>query len=267
VNSKHLKVLLIEDNPDDVAIVREAFAEVKTVHLALEAVERLGDGLERLQSEQFDVLLLDLSLPDGQGLDTLLRARSATQEIPIIVLTGMADDELGLQAVQMGSQDYLIKGKVNGDSVIRAIRYAIERQRRQIQETRELRALDRLSDSNQTPVTAQAFGLRSLRESHSEVFEDLIRQYEGLLDRALETQSYKIDAPPSDKVQDLSERLGFLRAGPRDLIEIHTIALRNKVKETNMTKMLAYAEEGRLLLLESMGYLVAYYRNMSLGTR
>jgi DNA-binding response OmpR family regulator len=212
-------------------------------------------------------MLLDLSLPDGQGLDTLLRARAAVQEIPIIVLTGTADEETGIKAVQIGSQDYLIKGKVDSDTVIRAIRYAIERQRRHLQEAREQRSLDRLSGSNQTPVTAQAFGLSSLQESHAEVFMELVGQYEVLLDRALEEQSFKVERQVSDEVRAMSERLGFLRAGPRDVIEIHTTALRNKIKETDTAKLLAYAEEGRLMLLEFMGHLVAYYRNVSLGIR
>jgi PAS domain-containing protein len=86
-------------------------------------------GLERLVEGGIDVVLLDLGLPDSRGLETLNRAHTQAPEVPIVVLTGLADETVGVKAVQEGAQDYLVKGQVDGDVLVRAIRYGIERKR------------------------------------------------------------------------------------------------------------------------------------------
>jgi PAS domain S-box-containing protein len=124
-----IKVLLVEDNPGDAFLIQELIKEVNTAKVELEAVEQLSEALKILAGDRFDVMLLDLSLPDSQGLDTFVRANRETKEIPIIVLTGMDDENLALRAMQKGAQDYLVKGQVTGDLLVRSMRYAIERQR------------------------------------------------------------------------------------------------------------------------------------------
>ena len=94
-------------------------------------MERLGLGLERLKGARFDAVLLDLSLPDGHGVETVTRVHEAAPSQPIVVLTGLDDDEVAIQAVRTGAQDYLIKGQIDGPLLVRAIRYAIERKRAQ----------------------------------------------------------------------------------------------------------------------------------------
>ncbi len=95
----------------------------------LTCVGTLGEGLARLARDRFDAVLLDLSLPDAQGLNTVTQVLATSPGIPIVVLTGYDDQELALQAVQQGAQDYLVKGQVQADLLSRAIRYAIERKR------------------------------------------------------------------------------------------------------------------------------------------
>jgi signal transduction histidine kinase len=129
IGDKFMKILLIEDNPGDTRLIREMLAEVRSGTLVLECADRLSTGLERLAAGGIDVVLLDLSLPDGQGLDTFVRAHAQTPEVPVVVLTGLDDEALAVQAVREGAQDYLVKGHVDGYSLTRAIRYAIERQR------------------------------------------------------------------------------------------------------------------------------------------
>ncbi|WP_414754980.1 response regulator [Anabaena sp. CCY 9910] len=131
-----IKVLLVEDNPGDAFLIQELIKEVNTAHLELYPVERLSEALKILASDTsdgslppFDVMLLDLSLPDSQGIDTFVRANRETNLLPIIVLTGIDDENLALTAMQKGAQDYLVKGQVTGDLLVRSIRYAIERQR------------------------------------------------------------------------------------------------------------------------------------------
>lgn len=126
-----IRVLLIEDNPGDVRLIQEIAAEVPGVQFHLVHVERLTDAITYLDTEPFDVVLLDLLLPDSQRLDSFLRVYQHAPSMPIVVLTIDDDDELGLMAVQMGAQDYLIKGQTDRQLLVRALRYAIERRRLQ----------------------------------------------------------------------------------------------------------------------------------------
>ncbi|MBD2360098.1 response regulator [Anabaena minutissima FACHB-250] len=133
---KIIQVLLVEDNPGDAFLIQELIKEVNAVRVNLHTVEQLSEAFNLLASTAssglskcFDVMLLDLSLPDSQGIETFIRANSQAKTIPIIVLTGIDDETLALRAMQEGAQDYLVKGQVTGDLLVRSMRYAIERQR------------------------------------------------------------------------------------------------------------------------------------------
>jgi PAS domain S-box-containing protein len=121
-----LKVLLVEDNPADARLVREM---LKDAHrpVALTHAPRLRDALECLRTTGFNAILLDLNLPDSEGMNTFLRARAEAMQAPIVVLTGLADEEVAARAVREGAQDYLVKAEVDGPLLYRAIRYAVER--------------------------------------------------------------------------------------------------------------------------------------------
>ena len=123
-----IKVLLIEDNPGDVRLIRELLKEAKGVSFSLECVDRLSTGLERLANGKSDAVLLDLGLPDSQGFDTFVKVRTQAPRMPIVILSGLADEVLAAQAVREGAQDYLIKGQVDSNLLRRSLRYAIERQ-------------------------------------------------------------------------------------------------------------------------------------------
>jgi PAS domain S-box-containing protein len=129
MTDKVIHVLMVEDNPGDVALMELMLSEAGPDRFALESVSRLSAGLERLQAGHLDVVLLDLTLPDAHGLDTLLKVREAAPGIPIVVLTGLDDEELALAAMHGGAQDYLTKGSVDGRLLVRSIRYAVERTR------------------------------------------------------------------------------------------------------------------------------------------
>ena len=127
-----IKILLIEDNPADVLLLKESLSSDHQVDFQVTLVEHLKHGLEKLAEQNFDALLLDLGLPDSQGLDTFETAHAQFPNIPIIVLSGTTDDRIALQAVQAGAQDYLVKGEVGWSLAPRAIRYAIERNQSQL---------------------------------------------------------------------------------------------------------------------------------------
>jgi hypothetical protein len=93
----------------------------------------------------------------------------------------------------------------------------------------------------------------------------LVAQYGHILDQRLEQRAYKIETNTSDTLREIANQLGFLRAGPRDVVDVHTHAIRQRVRGASVMRMQAYVEEGRLLVLELMGYLVSYYRAYALG--
>ncbi len=132
------------------------------------------------------------------------------------------------------------------------------------EQEREIRGLLQLTKTP-TNVTSELFGVQQLRESTPLVFTELTRRYGDIIEKAMEQRAYKVDYGLSDELRTMAERLGFLRAGPRDVVEIHSTVLQNKSSGAHPRKMQAYTEEGRLLVLELMGYLVSYYRNYSLG--
>jgi diguanylate cyclase (GGDEF)-like protein len=142
--NNHLKVLLIEDNAGDARLIQEMLKDIETASFESEWVSSLSAGLKRLSEIHFDALLLDLGLPDSKGIETLEQLLSQAPEVPVIVLTGLADEMIGVEAVHKGAQDYLVKGPVSSDLLVRAIRYAIER-KRLILELRNLSLRDDLT--------------------------------------------------------------------------------------------------------------------------
>ena len=122
-----IKVLLIEDNPGDARLITEMLSEVDGTLFDMENACRLSDGLTRIQKGGIDVVLLDLGLPDSAGLDTFEKVHDQVPEVPIVMLTGLDDAELALEGMSKGAQDYLVKGRVDGDLLARTLRYAIER--------------------------------------------------------------------------------------------------------------------------------------------
>jgi len=138
-----IRVLMIEDNPGDVALMEAMLAEAKGVRFIAESASRLSAGLERMTAEKFDVVLLDLTLPDAKGVDAVRKVRQAAPSIPVVVLTGLDDEELALSSMHSGAQDYLVKGTVDSRLLVRSIRYAIERTRteRELGEQRQRLAL------------------------------------------------------------------------------------------------------------------------------
>ena len=124
-----IRVLLIEDDQADAFLIKEMLLEPAAGYAVIQHVIRLDEGLRRVAEGAYDLIISDLGLPDSQGMDTVKALVSAARRIPIVVMTGLADHEVGLEAVNAGAQDYLIKGQVTGEMLVRSIRYAIERKR------------------------------------------------------------------------------------------------------------------------------------------
>lgn len=126
-NTSH--VLLVEDNPGDARLIELMLTERADEGFAVTFATRLSEGVEALGNNGFDIILLDLSLPDSHGLSTVQSMLEAAPQTPIIVLTGLSDEATALAAMKAGAQDYLAKGQGDGETLRRSIRYAIERMR------------------------------------------------------------------------------------------------------------------------------------------
>lgn len=124
-----ITVLLIEDNDVDARLTQDLLAEWSIEEFQITHVKTLSEGLTRLSQIRFDAILLDLSLPDAFGLPTVRQVHATNPSVPLVVLSGVSDQTLALQAVQQGAQDYLVKGQGHPELLARAVRYAIERKR------------------------------------------------------------------------------------------------------------------------------------------
>jgi len=127
-----IKVLVVEDSLPDVRLIREMLCGETDSPFSVECAQQLSEALHKLEESYFDVVMLDLGLPDSYGLETFTRLRSQAARVPIVVLSSRDDEELSIQAVHNGAQDYLVKWNVNAETIRRSLQYAIER--KQIQE-------------------------------------------------------------------------------------------------------------------------------------
>jgi len=228
-----LHILLVEDNPADADLIREALADIDdgtpvgAPAFELAHVDRLARAEEALAVKEIDLVLLDLSLPDSQGFDTFRRLTRRYPELPVVVLSGLADETLAVKAVREGAQDYLVKGRVDADLLGRTLRYSIERNRSakersqlirdQVESTAALRARDELlasiSHDFKSPLTtirmqAQLLS-RRVRAGRVPSADDLLEQLE------------RIEQTTSEATALIDELLEVSRLEAGQPIELH----------------------------------------------
>ena len=212
------RILLVEDDPDDVVLIREALTESKVIQFRVTLAEQLSGALELLHGSRFDLIVLDLSLPDSRGLDTLLSILRQNPALPIVVLTSLDDEEVGVLAVQNGAQDYLVKGQVNDQLLVRSIRFAIERHQAEVALERHRQRLERLSrrlievqeeerrriahelhDEIGQVLTAVKINLQALQDaSEAPGSGSALEESIGIVDRALQqVRDLSLDLRPS----------------------------------------------------------------------
>jgi PAS domain S-box-containing protein len=130
MDNRKVNILLVDDDPLDRRLVEVTLARSNTsVQYNVETAGTLSEATKRLSNGSYDVLLLDLNLPDSSGIDTVQKAQDTNSDASIVVLTGLDDEEMGLEAIRRGAEDYLIKGKSLEHILVRTIRYSLERKR------------------------------------------------------------------------------------------------------------------------------------------
>jgi len=127
--SDTIRVLLVEDDDGDALLLRRLLSGWQYASFHIRRAHSLSAAILELAQGAIDLVLLDLGLPESRGLDTLARIRAASARAPIIVLSGLHDEALAVTAIRQGAQDYIVKGQVDGASLVQAIRFAIERHR------------------------------------------------------------------------------------------------------------------------------------------
>jgi len=229
-----ITVLLVEDHPGDARLVREALRDTRSLQFRVVHVTSLTAAIERLRGADVDVVLLDLSLPDGAGLASIVRVRAAAPRVPILVLTGTEAEELALHAVRRGAQDYLVKG-VDAGTLARAVAHAVERHRMllELEATRREqlalkdRVLSHVSHELRAPlhavggfVTLLVDGLagevttaqREYLELAQRNLDQLARMISDLLDATrAETGKLLIEPAPFDLAEVLDATVSSLR--------------------------------------------------------
>ncbi len=144
MDHQEIKILLIEDDKGDADYFREVIAENQNTRFEVECVETLSQGLDCIGQKKFDAILLDLNLPDSRGINTFIDLHTHTFETPVVVLTGLDDEKIALQAMRKGAQDFITKSNLDGKMLSRVISYAIERHRMQMV-LRSLSIIDELT--------------------------------------------------------------------------------------------------------------------------
>jgi len=261
-----ISVLVIEDDAVDMELLKAKFRRDSSFNLVW--AKNLSDGITQLETHQLDLILLDLTLPDSTGLRGITRL-SASSPLPIVVLNGIEDEEMALNAVKHGAQDYLIKGQCDHALLTRTLRYAMERQRlvNELQETRkaievegELRRFEGATPTTKTPATARMFGQKRLKLAESDKFLEFVDHYVQLIEVALDQRAFKVKHNLTSQLTTLAEELGSLNAVPRDAVDVHTTAVNQKTTDALPGKAEIVGEEARYLLVELMGHLCSYYR-------
>ncbi len=171
--STPIRILAVEDSAGDFELLGYTLRQVRGIHFELIQAASVAEGVSAMSASGFDVVMLDLNLPDSHGLETVERALKASGTMPIIVFTGVEDEALGVEAVRMGAQDYMVKGDSNGWAMWRAINYAVERKQaaerlRQLNETLEQRVAERTAVARQRTQQLQIAAADLAQAEHRE---------------------------------------------------------------------------------------------------
>lgn len=238
-----LRILLVEDNPGDARLIRETLRDAGSLAFELQHADRLSAALPLLAAHAADVALLDLSLPDAHGLETVTRALSAAPGVPIVVLTGLDDETVAIQAVQAGAQDYLVKGQVEPGTLARALRYAMERKRLEAERARLLEAEHEARTAAEAAVRARDEVLRIVAHDIGNSLS-AVKIHALVLERTLPVDDAGGEARKrTAAIRDLTAQMDRLRQDLLDVAAIEAGRLAVEPVELEVAAVVAEAVE------------------------
>lgn len=269
--SKIIKILLIEDNPPDARLIKEYLDETNNVKINLTQADNLACGLDTLSVGKFDLVLLDLYLDDSFGLDTFYKTQFMFPELPIIVLTGLKDKEIGVKVIKGGAQDYLTKEDINNEILEHAIYYAIERKKyeNRLNQSKHNDAFKNEMEIIEILLKEELNNkknyLMPVQKSTRKEFNNFVAAFENLLEESTQqTNLNNFLLIKTSELNDLAHKIGICYGGVQEILEIYRIALNNKIIQATKIKREIYLEQGRLLFLKLLSSLVNYYKDLSL---
>ncbi len=258
-----IKILIIEDDSVDRQMLRRTLADTDLA-VEIEEVGTVADAISSLRDRKYDVALLDYKLPDGTAI-TVLKAIAGAKifPTPVIVLTVYADKKIALEALQEGAQDFLPKELVDPDNLERAIRYCIQRHKlwQEVQWSRQRERRERELSAFQESVTDLDAAPPPAIKELEHLFEQFVADYQAALTKSLEAITYKDQPEVSDQMRILATKLGDMQASPKDVIDIHSVALTRACKGKTKAVEEATTDEGRIMVVQLMGYMCRHYRN------
>jgi signal transduction histidine kinase len=197
MHTKAINILMVDDDACDCKLIKQVLKRSSQAEeFVIETAENLADGLTCIKKHSFDLVLLDLNLPDSRGIETVKETHVANPNVPIVVLTGLDDEQTGLEAIRNGAEDYLVKGESLQFTVVRAIRYAIERkQTRKLKEEAEAKSrfVSAISHELRTPLTAMKEGIAIILNGEAGKIKDKQRKFLDIIRRNIDRLTRLID--------------------------------------------------------------------------
>ncbi len=270
-------ILIIDSNPATATQLQQQLLGpsklLNSATIQLDAAPSIEAGFELLLEHPYRALLLEITLFDDFHSHLHSHAPLEVPDVPIIIISEVDEEVLAVRAIEGGAYGYLLTSRLTGTTLLYSLRFAMQKHAQlkaliapAQQQVQEMEGWEQLVRRDVAPsLTAQLFDAGSLRETVPDIFSELVEDYGRLLDQALERRAYRIDATSENSMRALAEQLGFLKASPRDVVEMHTYALRAKTAGVLPEKATAYITESRLTVLEVMGDLVTYYRRYFIG--
>lgn len=257
-------VLVVDDEADSAANVQFVLEKndfrVAVVHTAEQT-------FRFLEGEQPDLILLDVVLPDIPGIEfcKALKLDQRSKTVPVVLISGQrvtAEDRL--HGIENGAFDYLTR-PFKANELVSALHKALSAGRDREDESaanRELASYQTLS-IRPAQETAALYNAAPLKKAYPESFQYLQAEYNQLLDESIEVRFFLVEHNLSERLGNLAERLGFLKAGAKDILDLHRGCILNRIDKATLKEQKVILEESRLMLIELMGYMINHYRKKS----
>ena len=262
IYSTDIVILLVEDYDGDAFLIQEKLRISKVTGYSMERVSSLAETITWLENNTADVILLDMNIGDSNGLATVNAVAETAEDAAIVVLTGDHGQDLGMGALEAGAQDFLGKDEINARNLRRIVAFAMSRRRFQLNQLQQAIQQYQQMAAEAEDVHVPNAPSESADKMTPALHTELVHEYRGLLHAYLDSLVIN-KAKPNLDLNDFVARLGAAGAGPKDVLGLHVTALEAAMTDARPERARFLNTDGRLLALEVMGRLVAFYRASS----